>query len=73
MKRNLLNAKKTYPPQCAYCKRGRPSPDGTAVLCAKQGIMAPDDHCRRYAYDPLRRQPQAAPLLPEADPADFTL
>ncbi|MBR2731242.1 MAG: hypothetical protein IKD72_04555 [Clostridia bacterium] len=73
MKRRLLNAKKTYPPQCAYCGRGRPSPDGKTVLCVKQGMMQPDDRCRSYVYDPLRRQPQAPLTVAQADPADFEL
>ena len=72
MNSRLLNKKK-YPPKCAYCARGRISPDGNNVLCKKMGIMAPDDSCRSYIYDVLKREPYNQAILPEADPKDFEL
>ena len=37
MNGKLLNRKK-YPPKCAYCARGRLSPNGKDILCNKNGI-----------------------------------
>ena len=42
-------------PACELCANGRRSLDGKAVLCTKKGVMPLYHHCRRFAYDPLRR------------------
>ena len=50
MKKKRLSADK-YPPRCAYCKKGRLSPDGESVLCEKNGIVEKKSSCRSYKYD----------------------
>lgn len=63
-----------YPRACGVCEIGSPSFDGSAVLCPRRGIMAPDDCCRRFVYDPLKRSPQPAPTVADDfSPDDFTL
>ena len=72
MNGKLINRKK-YPPKCAYCSKGRLSPNGKDILCKKRGIMQPDDSCRSYKYDVLKREPKNQAVLPEIDPKDFEL
>ena len=72
IKRKLINKKK-YPPACKYCRHGRLSPNEQSVLCLKKGITEPNHKCVKFAYDPLKRRPQA-PLQPvTADEKDFEL
>ena len=61
------------PARCGWCARGIPADDGGVVLCAKKGVMDPDDCCPRYRYDPLRRTPAARPALPRLEEKDFQL
>lgn len=72
MKKNLVEKKK-YPKVCESCLHGRLSPDEESVLCIKKGIVAPDDRCRKYSYDPLKRRPQKPLIVEQADPSEFTL
>lgn len=72
MKKKLLN-EKDISSSCAYCLSGRLSPDNLSVLCIKKGIMMPTSSCSKFAYDPLKRQPQRMPKLPKLDAGDFEL
>lgn len=60
-------------PCCAFCEHGRTAPDGKTVLCIKKGIVLPDGHCRKYRYDPLRREPKPRPKLPQYDKSEFEI
>ncbi len=63
-----------YPRSCRFCEKGRPSFDGSAVLCPRRGILSPDDCCKKYVYDPLKRKPPvASPKTSGLSPEDFTL
>ncbi len=70
MKKKLVNSK-AYPASCVYCEHGRISPGGISVLCVKKGIVKADGKCRRFAYDPLKREPQVSPAAPKADASEF--
>ena len=41
---------------CCYCAYGTMLEDGK-ILCSKRGVKEADSHCRKFAYDPLRRIP----------------
>lgn len=65
---------KTIEPSCAYCQRGK-AVDGETILCKKRGVMTPEDACRSFRYDPLKRIPPR-PVLPDFSrlkEEDFTL
>lgn len=47
---------------CAYCAHGTRLEDGT-ILCTKKGLMAEDDKCFRFRYDPCKRIPVKAKAL----------
>jgi hypothetical protein len=56
---------KDIEPCCGYCKRGAPLGDDR-VMCEKKGIVLASGACRRFRYDPLKRQP------PRPAAADFS-
>ncbi|MBQ4039559.1 MAG: hypothetical protein IJC91_00365 [Oscillospiraceae bacterium] len=72
MKSKLLN-KKQIAPACEYCSFGTVSPDEQSVLCPKKGIMRRTSSCRKFVYDPLKRQPKLPVELPEFDASEFEL
>ncbi len=72
MNSKLLN-KKRIAPACEYCSHGTVSPDGKSVLCPKKGVMRCNSSCRKFSYDPLKRQPKMPMELPEFDLSDFEL
>ena len=63
----------TISPACEYCVFGQRSADPRHILCEKNGVVAPDYHCRRYQYDPLERIPRRRPKLPTFTAEDFSL
>jgi len=70
--KGLLRATK-YAPACEFCRFGKSAPDGSSVLCSVRGVMRKQSCCKKYVYDPLKRKPSRAPLLPEYDPEMFAL
>jgi hypothetical protein len=50
------------PPSCAYCRFGILI-GGGEVACVKRGITAAGGSCRRYFYDPLKREPERPQFL----------
>lgn len=59
---------------CAYCIYGARA-DEDLILCTKKGMKMPDDSCRKFQYDPLKRKPsKAKPLdFSKYDKEDFSL
>ena len=56
---------------CAFCELGTPVPsqDGTNyVLCKKKGLVKETYVCRKFIYDPLKRDPKRKKELPEFEP-----
>jgi len=70
--KGLFRASK-YEPACEFCRYGKSAPDGSSVLCSVRGVMRRQSRCKKYEYDPLKRKPSKAPLLPEYDPEQFAL
>lgn len=58
---------------CAYCAHGKLSPDNETILCKKLGIVDIGFSCRKFTYDPLKRQPRRPKPLEKFEEADFTL
>ena len=49
-------------PACNYCGHGRPTLDGNAILCCKKGVVTSSFSCRKFLYDPIKRNPSPMPL-----------
>ena len=48
--------RKNIEPRCAYCAKGNQINE-REVACLKKGIVAVENHCRAFRYDPLKRTP----------------
>lgn len=70
----LLKQKKLFgenvPPRCEYCRFSEKNIDGRAVC---QYSAAANEACKKYEYDPLKREPRSAPVLPRFSADDFKL
>ena len=66
---------KQIEPKCEYCRRAQPFKDCDAYGCKLRGVMGPDDKCRRFVYDPLKRVPEPPVFYAprEYDKEDFEL
>ena len=63
--------KKTEP-QCALCEHGVPS--GNSVICRKAGgVMDLYSKCRKFRYDPLKREPKVLTVSKDFSKEDFEL
>lgn len=48
--------KKDIEPSCSYCVHSSQISD-TEAVCIKKGVVSLGGQCRRFKYDPLRREP----------------
>ena len=60
-------------PSCIYCRYGRFSADKAMILCEYKGVIYEPSSCRRFIYDPLKREPKRQRQLPKYDKSDFEL
>lgn len=58
MKNPLFNDDISH--SCAVCARCRPAPTENEMLCIVKGIVPADYICRKFRYDPLKREPREA-------------
>lgn len=72
MKQKLFS-EKNYPKKCANCAYGTLTSDKENILCLKEGVKEPDDFCKKYKYDPLKRIPQKITFQSDFTPEDFML
>lgn len=71
MPKKVFNKK--LEPHCEYCVFGKRSEFSNEVICKKRGITDIKDSCRRYKYDPLKREPQRVKISDNYNPEDFTV
>ncbi len=64
---------KRIEPKCEYCVYGIPLDYDNEILCRKRGITENDDYCRRFKYDPLKREPRKEKISDNYNPEDFIL
>ena len=61
-------------PQCAHCEYAEISKDSDVAVCRKiGGIMQLTSKCKKFRYDPLKREPKAINLTSDFDKSDFEL
>ncbi|MEL4105677.1 hypothetical protein AAFA46_02380 [Oscillospiraceae bacterium WX1] len=57
-------------PSCSHCRYGSIISDGE-VACVKRGITPAHGACRRYIYDPLKREPERPQFLHKKKPGEM--
>ncbi len=66
--------KSSIEPQCAYCEHSEIAPGGNVAVCRKiGGIMQLHSKCKKYKYDPLKREPKTISLSGDYSKEDFEL
>ena len=43
---------------CKFCQHSSELSDEDTMLCSKKGIVAADYVCKKFTYDPLKREPK---------------
>ena len=65
---------KNTEPQCAFCEHGSPIGEGETVLCRKVGgVMHSFSKCKKFKYDPLKREPKVISFKGNFSKDDFSL
>lgn len=61
-------------PQCAHCEYAEITNGNDVAVCRKiGGVMQLHSKCKKYKYDPLKRQPKAIAFTNEFSKEDFEL
>jgi hypothetical protein len=61
-------------PQCAHCEYAEIADGSEVVVCRKiGGIMQLYSKCKKFKYDPLKREPRAILLSSVFSKEDFSL
>ena len=68
-----LFGKKDISASCSYCVHGRIAPNKESILCKKAGLVDVDYSCKKFKYDPLKRQPQRPRPIIKYEEDDFSL
>ena len=58
---------------CAYCENAECLNNPDIMLCNINGIVASDHKCRRFLYDPLKRNPSPPIKISDFDKDAFIL
>ena len=64
---------KKIPKSCDYCFYGRKSSAFDVILCKYKGPVDIQNHCRKFEYDPLKREPKFTTNIPKFKSEDFEL
>lgn len=64
---------KTIIKKCGHCLFGTNLGDDGEIICKKRGIVNKNDLCRKYKYDPLKREPQKQIISDNYSPEDFKI
>lgn len=64
---------KKLPHSCEYCVHGERSVYAKEILCKKRGVTEYRDSCRKYKYNPLKRDPIKTKIGDNYSPEDFKL
>ena len=66
--------RKDIDPQCAYCEYGTVTANKDTVICKKQGaVMQSFSKCKKFKYDPLKREPKVISFKGDFSKEDFSL
>lgn len=66
--------KSNIDPQCAYCEYAQITPGSNVAVCKKiGGIMQLHSKCKKYKYDPLKREPKSISFSGEFSKEDFEI
>ena len=56
---------------CRYCERAKTLTDRDTVLCDMYGVVSASHKCRKFMYDPMKREPKRLSKTPELEFVDI--
>lgn len=66
--------KKDVEPQCAFCEFGKTTDGGKTVVCRKiGGVMEGYSSCKKFKYDPFKREPKITTFSSDFTKEDFEI
>lgn len=60
-------------PACKHCLHSTDLAFTDDMICKYKGITESDNSCRKYKYDPLKREPSSARIEKNYKKSDFEL
>lgn len=66
-------SKREMDKMCARCEQAQTLNNSDKMLCSVKGVVAGDFCCKKFIYDPLKRNPSPPVRLPKVDPKDLVL
>jgi hypothetical protein len=61
-------------PQCAYCEHAQIAPNSNVAVCRKiGGVMQSHSKCKKFKYDPLKREPKSISISNDFSKEDFQI
>ena len=60
-----------YQKICLFCENATVLRNGDDLLCRIKGVVSEDYCCKKFIYDPLKRQPASPLKLPTIDKDDL--
>ena len=60
-----------YSKVCLYCENATVLQGENTVLCKYKGVVSEDYVCRKFVYDPLKREPKSALKIPTLSPDEL--
>ena len=64
---------KKISPACKYCRFSTELAFTNDMICKYKGVTECDNSCRKYRYDPLKRQPHTLLIEKNYKKSDFEL
>jgi len=58
---------------CVYCVFAKDINDENFMLCKKKGVVESSYKCRKFVYDPLKREPPKRIVMPTYNEEEFKL
>ena len=55
---------------CKFCENAKTLSDGDTMLCDRFGIVSASHKCRRFIYDPMKREPKRLKQDPQLEYVD---
>jgi len=56
--------------KCIFCEHSTPLWGDKNVICSKKGVVLGEFCCKKFSYDPLKREPLPPPALPKLEKID---
>ncbi len=58
---------------CQCCELAQTLNNPDVMLCSLKGVVSSGHYCKKFIYDPLKRDPKPVVKMPSLDPEDLVL